>query len=64
LQPYRDIISQINALPRQGKRLVAFEIGDEQGQAVASLLYGNNVEVEILLDMNGRDRYVIRVEKD
>lgn len=64
LQPYRDMISQINALPRQGKRLVAFEIGDEQGQAVASLLHGNNVEVEILLDMNGRDRYVIQVEKD
>jgi release factor glutamine methyltransferase len=64
LQPYRDIISQIKTLPRQRKRLVAFEIGDEQGQVVASLLQGDKGEVEVLQDMNERDRYVILVEKD
>ncbi|MCH5585167.1 peptide chain release factor N(5)-glutamine methyltransferase [Shimazuella sp. AN120528] len=61
IYPYRQIISQIAQMPARGKRLIAFEIGDEQGEQVANLVQQlpKSREVEVLQDMSGRDRYVI-----
>lgn len=40
--------------------LIAFEIGEKQGEAVSKLAYEylNNIEVETIQDYNGKDRYI------
>lgn len=61
--PYRQIISQIANMPSRGKRLIAFEIGDEQGEQVADLVRQllDSSEVKVSQDMKGRDRYVLGI---
>jgi release factor glutamine methyltransferase len=63
LTPYREITKQIASLPAVSKRLIAFEIGDEQGKKVADLVKQIPAcsWVEIRRDMNDRDRYVVGV---
>jgi release factor glutamine methyltransferase len=60
IYPYRPIVSQIAKMPSQRQQLIAFEIGDKQGDQVADLVKSlpNCREVEVLQDMNRRDRYV------
>ncbi|WP_028776553.1 peptide chain release factor N(5)-glutamine methyltransferase [Shimazuella kribbensis] len=61
IHPYREITAQIAKLPSADKQLIAFEIGDEQGEQVADLVkrIRNCTQTEILKDFNDRDRYVI-----
>lgn len=63
IYPYRQIISQIESMPSHGQQLIAFEIGDEQGEKVAHLVrhLPRSKNVEVLQDMNNRDRYVFGV---
>jgi release factor glutamine methyltransferase len=65
LTPYREITKQIASLPPVLKRLIAFEIGDEQGKEVADLVKQIPAcsWVEVRQDMNDRDRYVVGVIK-
>jgi release factor glutamine methyltransferase len=61
LTPYREIAKQIAKLPSISKRLIAFEIGDEQGKEVAHLVkqIPDCSWIEVRQDMNNRDRYVV-----
>ena len=63
IYPYREIISQISNMPSHGQQLIAFEIGDEQGEQVADLVrrLSRSKEVGVLQDMNNRDRYVFGI---
>jgi release factor glutamine methyltransferase len=63
IYPYQEMVSQLKDIPVYEKRLVAFEIGDEQGEQVAALVrqLPRSREVEVLQDMNNRDRYVFGV---
>jgi release factor glutamine methyltransferase len=60
LYPYRVLTQQIAALHPVTKRLIAFEIGDEQGEQVAELVKGISgcSRVEVRKDIMDRNRYV------
>ncbi|WP_349410874.1 peptide chain release factor N(5)-glutamine methyltransferase [Pseudalkalibacillus sp. SCS-8] len=62
---YRKIIRQLPEVLND-RALVAFEVGFDQGDKVASLLeeqFGEDVETEVLIDINGKQRIVIgRIE--
>ncbi|WP_408011828.1 peptide chain release factor N(5)-glutamine methyltransferase [Pseudalkalibacillus sp. A8] len=56
----------IDSLPEvmEDRALIAFEVGYDQGQTVASLLQeklGEHVQTEVLTDINGKERIVIGV---
>jgi release factor glutamine methyltransferase len=65
LTPYREITEQIAKLPSVTTRLIAFEIGDEQGREVAELVQRipGCSWVDVRQDMNERDRYVFGIIK-
>ncbi|MFD2638545.1 peptide chain release factor N(5)-glutamine methyltransferase [Piscibacillus salipiscarius] len=60
LAAYREIIRQIGLL-RKPPRLVAFEIGYDQGESVPKLIQQADPEavVQVLQDINGKDRMVL-----
>lgn len=61
LYPYVVITRQIAKLKAMEKRLIAFEIGDDQGQQVAEFVRAipSCVQVEVWKDIADRDRYVL-----
>ncbi|RPF54092.1 release factor glutamine methyltransferase [Aquisalibacillus elongatus] len=60
LAAYREIIEQINNMKKL-PRLVAFEIGHDQGELVPGLIMTNfpQANVQVLQDINGKDRIII-----
>ncbi|GEL77267.1 peptide chain release factor N(5)-glutamine methyltransferase [Tenuibacillus multivorans] len=60
LAAYREIVEQVMQL-RRLPRLVAFEIGYDQGESVPQLIKSNcpDAHVEVLQDINGKDRIVL-----
>lgn len=64
LDPYRQIASELGQLPDL-PRLVAFEIGWDQGQAMKGIFmsYGEYYDMQVRQDLYGRDRYWVMQRK-
>lgn len=67
LDCYRKILNDIKKNLKE-QALIAFEIGESQGEAVSKLIskYLKNIEIEVKKDMQGRDRMVFifyKIEK-
>lgn len=62
---YKKILKQAN-LYLENKFLIAFEIGEKQGEDVKNLAYQylKNIEVKIEKDYSNRDRFVFIMKKD
>lgn len=62
---YKKILNQAN-LYLENKFLIAFEIGEKQGEDVKNLAYQylKNIEVKIEKDYSNRDRFVFIMKKD
>lgn len=60
LAAYEQIIDQIFLLEKM-PRLIAFEIGYDQGKTVPQLIYEKdaNANVQVIQDINGKDRIVV-----
>ncbi|SFI67033.1 peptide chain release factor N(5)-glutamine methyltransferase [Thermoflavimicrobium dichotomicum] len=58
LEPYRVLTRQVAMLPVK-PRLIAFEIGHDQGEAVAQLVENLGAQVQIRKDWAGHDRIVL-----
>ncbi|MGM8214993.1 peptide chain release factor N(5)-glutamine methyltransferase [Bacillaceae bacterium W0354] len=60
LAAYRKITEQIVCMSEKGPRLVVFEIGYDQGETVPELikLIEPTANIEVLKDINGKDRIV------
>ncbi|WP_082232656.1 peptide chain release factor N(5)-glutamine methyltransferase [Halobacillus massiliensis] len=63
LAAYKSILKQVKEREQQ-PRLIAFEIGHLQGEPVSELIYTilGNYQVEVLQDINGRDRMIFAIQ--
>jgi release factor glutamine methyltransferase len=60
LAAYETIAEQIKLLPKRSERIVIFEIGHGQGEAVTDIMKRTflSCDVSVLQDINGKDRIV------